>query len=465
MADKKRKHTGEGGDRPSKKSHTEVSGQASTVWFSVVQDVGEWAPAIATTPGLDLPTNVPLKAYKRARTGATHRGTAAGRSRQSDSELLLHCSAHPKLDYTAREEVSGGAESLLRHYVGVYDPKTGELQVVPARNVVVRGTLRPPPTAENGDKSSDEEKVPQSRLKARTILGEAFGTKKSQKAIRSLTENAIFTPKTASQTSSGKTPLDPLASAVLESMSQVTSSMPTREELQAAVDDAKPRPKANLDATTPADVYKIEDLIGIEMLKSLSVRQWQDDIKADKAIETHSRFVSHRVIRVVQSGDVKRLKALRYVLLMLDWFGGLKPGQKGAKRLPQREDIRKAVGEEIQDFLVDGLRRKFAPDKHYGGSAMNKWAIDNFMTHISALAVIIDHFETDMADLQNDLKLDTKQMSQYFHEIGCRVAALTEPERIKFKIDAKEKSTHRIAKLRLPLEFPKIRTPAAKKRK
>jgi len=116
----------------------------------------------ATAPGLDLPTNVPLKAYKRARTGATPRASAAGRSALSESELLLYCSAHPKLDYTAREEVSGGADSLLRHYVGVYDPKTGELQVVPARNVVVRGTLRPPPVPEKGDGSSDEEEVPQS---------------------------------------------------------------------------------------------------------------------------------------------------------------------------------------------------------------------------------------------------------------------------------------------------------------
>jgi len=56
-------------------------------------------------------------------------------------------------------------------------------------------------------------------------------------------------------------------------------------------------------------------------------------------------------------------------------------------------------------------------------------------------------------------------MTQYFHEIGCKVAAPTEAERIKLKIDASEKSTHRIAKLKLPLEFPKTRTPAAKKRR
>jgi len=39
---------------------------------------------------------------------------------------------------------------------------------------------------------------------------------------------------------------------------------------------------------------------------------------------------------------------------------------------------------------------------------MNKWAIDNFMTHISALTIIIDQFKTDMTDLRDDLKLDNK---------------------------------------------------------
>ena len=53
--------------------------------------------------------------------------------------------------------------------------------------------------------------------------------------------------------------------------------------------------------------------------------------------------------------------------------------------------------------------RSYAVLTGHAGSSMNKWAIDNFMTRVSALAVIIDHFETDMADLRDDLKLDTKQ--------------------------------------------------------
>ena len=82
----------------------------------------------------------------------------AGRTAISTTELLLHTSAHPKLDYTAREEEYSGADSLLKHYIGVYDPKTGDLQLVQARKLVVRGVLRSETTT-NG--TEDKEAAPQ----------------------------------------------------------------------------------------------------------------------------------------------------------------------------------------------------------------------------------------------------------------------------------------------------------------
>jgi DNA-directed RNA polymerase I subunit RPA49 len=46
------------------------------------------------------------------------------------------------LDYTAREEDAGGADALLKHYIGVYDPETGNMEVVEARRMVIRGSVR-----------------------------------------------------------------------------------------------------------------------------------------------------------------------------------------------------------------------------------------------------------------------------------------------------------------------------------
>ena len=54
----------------------------------------------------------------------------------------MHSSEHLKLDYTAREEEAGGSDPLLKHYIGVYDPETGKMEVLEARKVVVRGVVR-----------------------------------------------------------------------------------------------------------------------------------------------------------------------------------------------------------------------------------------------------------------------------------------------------------------------------------
>ena len=253
------------------------------------------------------------------------------------------------------------------------------------------------------------------RLQARTILGSAFGTKKSQKAIRALTENAIASP--SKPTSKNNI----LASAVLESMSQTVSSMPTREELQASIDEAKPRPKANLDAKTPGEVYTVEDLVGLDTLRMLGVKGWQDAIEKGEDVQTSSKFVAKRLVKVVGWKDVRRLKALRFVLVMLDWFGCMKEAGKGMRKLPKREEIRAAVGERIPDSVIEGLRKRFAPDLYVflttfdiaevlmRHSNMNKWAVDNFMTHICALALVIEHCEIDIADLRDDLRLDSRQ--------------------------------------------------------
>ena len=43
---------------------------------------------------------------------------------------------------------------------------------------------------------------------------------------------------------------------------------------------------------------------------------------------------------------------------------------------------------------------------------MNKWAIDNYMTHVCAITLAIEKCELDISDIRDDLKLDTKQYAQ-----------------------------------------------------
>ncbi|KAI9748368.1 MAG: DNA-directed RNA polymerase I subunit rpa49 [Candelina submexicana] len=498
MTGKKRKRPIEEDDRPAKKVALESPPGAATVKISFVDDHSEWNPVIASTPGISLPSNIPLKAYQK--TDLKPQSTAilppGYKAPTPKPELLLYSSAHPQINYTGREEGGNSSASHLKHYVGVYDPKTGELQVIEAKKLTIRGTLRK--EDQELRREDDEQKLSvslslifairranrgQQNQTARQNLGMEFGTKKAKKAIASQTENAISPSKPRATSPGGsQTPAiqDAATKALLDAMADSTDHMATRAELQSAVDEAKPRPKANLAAKTPADVYPVESLVGEETMAALTVKDWQDTVEAGEAVTgLKSRYVSQRLQKVATSsgsGKVVRLKVLRYISLLLDFYLTLNTGARGPKRVPQMVHLKKALG--VQGSLVDTIKRRFAPE-----STLTKWHIDNLITHIAALSLLVDNFEVDVYHLKEDLKLDNKQsvpylkasfsqaltpairIAQYYHEIGCQVKLPTEAERNRAKLSKAEASVHKIAKLKIPLDFPKQRMIKAAKRR
>ncbi|KAI4176111.1 MAG: hypothetical protein LQ346_007945 [Caloplaca aetnensis] len=447
MPEKKRKRSShDAGHRPEKRAAIEQPPPA-TVKISVVPEEDEWAPIVANTPGLSFPPDISLKPYRRAR--KSH-APSTGKSLVSMSEHLLHTSAHPKIDYLGKEEERGGSDSLLNHYLGVYDPESGQLQLVRARKLVLRGSVRPAlasvqntPKQENG-------------LSARNTLGLTFGTKKSQRAIESITKNAISPSKIRGQPTSSH---NPIATSVLDSMAAKSSFMPTREELQASVDDSKPRPKPNLDAETPAEVYSIEQLVGPGKLAQMTIKEWQDAIEADEEILTTSRFVSRRVQAIVKSDDIRKLKTLKYLLLLVEWYNALRPGLKGVGRkvlAPEK------LHEQLTGWsssLIDSVSQRFTSGA--GSRDVTRWHLDNLITHICALAITVDGFATNVYDLGQDLKLENKHTKKYYREIGTQVGPPTEGE-IK-KLGWVKKDV--VARLRIPLTFPKMRVLDARKRR
>ncbi|KAI4252708.1 MAG: hypothetical protein LQ352_004129 [Teloschistes flavicans] len=450
MSEKKRKYTSqEAGEPPHKKAAPEPI-PAEVVKVSFLPEEDEWAPIVASTPGLSLPSDLPLKSYTRPR---KHDTSSIGKSTIAVSEHLLHTSAHSKMDYVGREDEAGGAEALLKHYIGVFDEQSGQLQLVRSRKMVLRGTVR----SERADTEAEKEKS--QGLSARSTLGLEFGSKKSQRAIQDLTKNAISPLKhSRSAPGSSQQILDPIASAIVSSMA-TTTSMPSREDLQVAADESKPRPKPNFAAETPADIYSIDQLVGPGILRQMTVKEWQDAVESKEDILTKSRFVSQRIQSVVLSGDVRRMKTLKYLLLLLEWHGALVPAGKRGHQIREYDKLREKLGSWGSE-LVRQVSDRFAE----GGKSLNRWHLDNLITHICALAITIDDFTTDVSDIKDDLRLENKDIRKYFKEIGARVVNPTEPERAKMSISKAEVAGHQLAKLRLPLEFPKIRVLMAKRK-
>lgn len=59
-----------------------------------------------------------------------------------NKNFLLHATEHRTMDYTARDEAPRGSNPLLSHFVAVFDPRTGGLQVVEAKKMAIRGAVR-----------------------------------------------------------------------------------------------------------------------------------------------------------------------------------------------------------------------------------------------------------------------------------------------------------------------------------
>lgn len=56
------------------------------------------------------------------------------------------------------------------------------------------------------------------------------------------------------------------------------------------------------------------------------------------------------------------------------------------------------------------------------------------------------------------------RIKQYFMELGCRVGPPTQTDMTKWKLIKAETANHFIAKLKLPLVFPRVGGPMKKKR-
>ena len=280
----------------------------------------------------------------------------------------------------------------------------------------------------------------------RVALGEAFGTKKAKKAILSVTENAISPDKSArNKLVNGTTKVDATAAAMMANMAEATAGMATKEELDLVMNANKPRPKANTETTDLSKVYTVETLIGTETMASILVRPWQTEMKAGREVMVPSRFVAARLVKF--KDNVEKLKMLRYMLLLIQFINATKSGREGRK-LPRHDEL-KTINEGQPDSLLQGVKRKFSE-----GPTMTRHSADLLITHLCAIAMVVDNYEVDMWDLKDDLKMEIGPMAQYFKEIGAKIVAYPEGMRKAMRIEKAAASQRKLAKLKIPLEFP-----------
>lgn len=405
-----------------KKVAFENGSGAASIAVSHVANKKSLCPVIASSPGLQ-PPSISFNAYQNS---------------ENSHDVLLHSSQHPRLDYTA---VPVTLDAGLAHYTAVFDQKTNKLTIVPAKHLNLRGTLRP---------DEEEEAAIAHRgmtnLSQREALGREFGTKKAKKAIASKTENAI----TSNANNKGKGAVDATQTAILDAVGETTAGVVSRETQEMAAFAAKPIPPPNLDATQVEEVYPRHVLIPPSHANLIQIKDLHDNVVNEIAVEFNHRFPAKRVSDIGKSGDLDRLRAIQYIALLLDFHDALSGGR--TKKIPPRDTLHNNLSA-FPPELVDAVRRRFSSPE---GPELGKFHMDRLYTHICALSLYIDGWSTHLSDLRDDLRLDAKRLQQYCQELGCVVKPPTETERTKFKIPKAMATVARIARLRLPLVFPKV---------
>ncbi|KAI9816158.1 MAG: DNA-directed RNA polymerase I subunit rpa49 [Phylliscum demangeonii] len=406
MADLKRKKSSLATERPKKKKRVtiieddDLHPDARMVKFKISandkqnKNKNDWKPIIVSSPGISIPATVAFTPYTKstpapapaaapppppppASKGRAGRSTTTDATASRVAAYMIQSSGHARMDYVGQTQGAGAAaQSLVKHYVALYDPRTGEVEMIEAQRMVVRGTIR----AHDAEARAEAEKSEPvlSAWAAQNELNRVFGTLKAKKALAALADNAIVTGAGA-----GGGDQAPDSAALLASMEGVMARTSTRDELIAAADEAKPRPKANLLAQTPADVYTIESLVGTATMQLLVVQDWLDAAAAaGSSVTIKSRYVRRRLAKLVAAstsststststsraqggnggnGDVTTLKVLRYLLLLINFVDALKPGGKTGRKVPfNREALQRALG--VSNFLVEAVVNRFAVD-------------------------------------------------------------------------------------------------------
>ena len=131
--------------------------------------------------------------------------------------------------------------------------------------------------------------------------------------------------------------------------------------MQAEINESKPIPKPNVDAERAEEVWTLDSLVGLQTLRMVQVKEWVEKVKRGEEIKCKSRFVANRVEKMVAGEEVKKLRGLRYLLLLVEWYLCLKKGggkDRNVLRVPKKEELQQTLGGWGSE-LVEGVGKRF----------------------------------------------------------------------------------------------------------
>ncbi|KAI9226812.1 MAG: RNA polymerase I associated factor, A49-like protein [Piptocephalis tieghemiana] len=407
-------------------------------------------PILATTSGVDLPTEQAFTLY--------------GSSRQQRQHQQVVSLETPVMHYVGSTFGESSYRDILnaRYALGVYDHTTGQITVREVPIVRVQGVVKAMATSSATNdlvglsKEETEGLGTQGEYAAaRTDLGQTFGNRRKRAQISAQERGAV----NVEALSSG-------ADAIAGSIQEQSVGIPTQADIQKDVDAGRPLPAFHLDATTPEGIYDAEDLTSKQEINVMPIKDLlqapTDKDRLSLLPFRSSIFINKRLHQACAANEKDRIARLYHLSCMLQ----LSLLTAHSRTVPT---LRKKGLDAVPDRVFQGLIHRFFTLVHDSGEEEGKkYSLtaddrDKLINYILIQALILNDYRVIIDDFVKDLSMPKTRITEHLRSVGCTISALTVAEREALGLSASEARGSKKAQLTAPLTFPAPKFKRARK--
>ncbi|KAK6353567.1 DNA-directed RNA polymerase I subunit rpa49 [Orbilia brochopaga] len=432
-----------------------VATQSQQTVKIVAKPSGSHPPLLATVHGVQIPPTLKFDAFVKSTT-STKRDADGKKISDTRQDYRLHAQ-------TARIEYDGTAEGEdgLSYYVGVYDERSGNVEVYKAPFLHVRRTVR---RLKEREGEAPEKASAGNILASRQALSAAFGNRTSRKALLDEQINAI----TASTL--GTTASDSVVSAISSAVDTATASLPSSESLRSGKGNSKYIPPTHDDeeGVTVNNIYRLDEMVEGKVLSgcAAAVRGWEEVVNkgGDPESTISPHYVASRIRAVIESGTsvTTRLKILRLIEHIIHLHRLFASSFASTVYRPKIYEKLSADDKSITAYLIDTFTD--AKNNNPNDRQLSRTKQTKLYCYLLIFCLKVEEDgKMDLWDLVQDLQVDRKEVEMAAREIGARVQPFAENIVRMMGFSKDEAREHRIVKLAVPLVFPKAKMMMRKK--
>lgn len=354
-------------------------------------------------------------------------------------KYVLH-GENTTLEYNGQTE----AEQSKDYVVAFYDKKTKSVQLF--RTPVVPTTV-----------TSKEQRItkrPKVKLRGlrnteqKIALGREFGTKKVKAKISNYDRNRIDSNK-----------LEGMEVDIVDNVTNVTSVLPNKEQVETVSAANSVAPPVNADATSVEDLYALEMIIPEDEWNTIRVHSIMDEPDLEKRLDLlpygKSAFVAKKLNNLISGGRTTKVQMLYYASLLF--------GVYNCRRVTKKDALMQRLDNKASEKLIDGVLDRFTALKASGvGKAKEKSFIidpfheDKLLCYLLALIFHIEDFMIEINPLANELNMKPTRLINLLRALGATTKSASASMAEALGLSKRDAMTYKVAVLKVPFKKPEL---------